>query len=332
LSATVGCGRPPGPAVAPAVRVVDEAGALTEQQRQSIANYLDFIADERDVDYRVVVVGGARDELLSEGVTRYQSLGIGEATDGRGLLLVVDVAAGEARVEVGYDLEHRVRDVEAASMIRDLLAPYHAAGQTAMGVEASVERLVEILEPSRGEEAVGTPLIRSGGGGATALLEGIERLTPESRAKLAEIMIPQPNPEDCVELEMALMHRGIYYQGVSMYDAAWQRAVRPSMPARRLKAIAAEFDGPFLIARDGDYAIAYLEGEKARRWGPRFLRRTEAGWIIDATAGAEFIIYDYSNRWTAVDGDYPYLALIHSVYEMQAGTLRSRGPAWMMAQ
>ena len=163
-----------------------------------------------------------------------------------------------------------------------------------------------------------------------ALFEGIDRLTPETRVRLRTILVPQATPEECVRLEMALMHKGIYFRDAPMYDGAWRRANRPDLPARRLEAIAAEWDAPFKIARSGNHAIAYFEGEKAVRWGPHFLRRTDEGWIIDGSSVARYIVYDYSNRWVAVDGDYPYLALIRGVYDMQHGSLRDRGPAWMI--
>jgi uncharacterized membrane protein YgcG len=331
LAIAAGCrGRAEEAAPEP-VLVTDSADVLSERERLRIESYLEFIEAERGVDYRVVVMNQPKADLAREGVTRYEDLGIGARTGGRGLLLLVNMAAGEARVEVGYDLEHRVRDVEASSMIRDLLAPYFASGEVGIGIEASVERLVEVLEPSRQEAPAGRPLGRSGGAGATAaLFEGIDRLTPETRARLQTILVPQATPGECVRLEMALLHKGIYFRDAPMYDDAWRRANRPDLPARRLKAIAAEWDGPFKIASSGDHAIAYFEGDRAVRWGPNFLRRTDAGWIVDGSAVARYIVYDYSNRWVAVDGDYPYLALIQGVYDMQASALHDRGPAWMM--
>ena len=73
----------------------------------------------------------------------------------------------------------------------------------------------------------------------------------------------------------------------------------------------------------------YRKGEKALYTGPQFLRRTEEGWILDTSTVFKFI-YDYSNRWVAVDGDYPYLALIKSVYDMKRVTMQNRGPAWVI--
>ncbi len=332
VAASAGCRREPASTPDARAKVADAADVLSAGQSRSIADYLEFVESERGVDFRVVVLADAGTDLAREAVARYETLGIGSRTAGKGLLLLVDPGAAEARVEVGYELEHRVRDAEASSMIRDLLAPYFATGDVAAGIEAATERLVEILEPTRQEAAAASPLIGSGGAGATAaLLEGIDSLTPKTRARLAEILVPQPRPEDCVHLELALMHRGIYYRDAPMYDEAWRRANRPDLPARRLKAIAREWDGPFAVEASGDHAITYYTGDKARRWGPQFLRRTDEGWIVEASAVARFIVYDYSNNaWYALDGDYPHLALVKRVYDMKRVSLRGRGAAWMI--
>ncbi len=313
-------------------RVVDAPGVLSDGQLRSIADYLEFVEFERGVDYRVLVIDDPFADLMQTAVSSYQSMAIGAQTAGQGLLLLVDVGANRARVEVGYGLEHRVRDAEASSMIIQFLAPYFESGQVANGIEASVERLVDVLRPSREETPAGHPVLGSGGAGATeALLAGIDSLTPETKARLKTILVPQAHPEDCVHLEIALMHRGIYYRDVPMYDGAWRRADRPDLPAQRLKSLAREWDGPFEIARAGGHAIVYFTGEKAMRWGPQFLRRTDEGWIVEASLVARYIVYDYSNAtWYAVDGDYPYLNLIKQVFPMMPTRLHERGPAWVI--
>ena len=37
-----------------------------------------------------------------------------------------------------------------------------------------------------------------------------------------------------------------------------------------------------------------------------------------------------NNGWYALDGEYPYLALVKRVYDMKRVSLRQRGPAWMI--
>ncbi len=162
-------------------------------------------------------------------------------------------------------------------------------------------------------------------------LEGIDRLTPATRARLQQILVPQPTPEDCIDLQLELMHRGIYYRDVPMYDAAWRRARLRDPPSDRVKAMAREQDGPFAVKRLGDHAISYFRGTKAEVEGPHFLRRTADGWIIDASSVMKHIIYDPSNRWYALDGDYPYLPILKSVYDMRRVTSRSHGAAWKIA-
>lgn len=314
-----------------ASRLTDSAGVLSREQRSSIEDYLGFIVSDRGIDYRVVVVDTLRTGIEREAVSRYQSMAIGSQTDGKGLLLLVDVRSREARVEIGYELEYRVRDVEASSMIRNLLAPYFASGDIGAGIEASVERLVEVLESSPEEPTAQAPLVGSGGGGATeALLEGIDSLTPETKVRLQAILVPQERPEDCVKLEMALMRRGIYYQEAPIYDQEWRKNLWPSFPPARLRTIARDWEGPFEIERVGDHAIAYRRGEKSVRIGPQFLRKIEAGWIIDASSVFKYVVYDYSNHWFLRDGDYPYLPLVKSVYAMQPGSSKKFGKAWML--
>jgi len=313
-------------------RVVDSTAALSDGERLKVEDYLEYIATERGIDYRVVLLDDTPRDLEVEAVANYERLDVGDPTEGRGLLLLVDLGTHEARVEVGYSLEHQVTDIEASSMVTQLLAPYFASGQTGVGIEASVERLLEILHSSSDSDRDDAPAIAgSGGAGATAnLLQGIDRLTPETEAKLASILVPQVRPEDCIRLEMELMSRGIYFRDAPMYDDAWRRSRRPGLPPERVRAIARDWVGPFAVEQDGDHAIAYFDGEKARRFGPHFLRRTEQGWIVDGSAAAQFIRYDYSNAWFAVDGDYPYLALIHRVYKLKRGTAKRSGPAWML--
>lgn len=313
-------------------RLVDPGALLSAHQHRSILDYLAFVESERDVDYRVVVVETAPDDLVAEGVARYEAMQIGAHTGGQGMLLLVDPTGEQARVEVGYALEHRVRDAEASSMITGFLATYFSSGRVAAGIEASVERLVDVLEPTRQEETWETPVLGSGGAGASgALLDGIDRLTPETKARLQEIMVPQARPEDCVRLEIALMHRGIYFRDVPLYDEAWRRAPRPDFPADRLKALARDWDGPFRTERTEDRAIVYHTGEKARHWGPQLLRRTDQGWIVDASSVARLIVYDYSNAfWYALEADNPYLPLLRRAYDMKRVTLKGKGTAWMI--
>lgn len=156
----------------------------------------------------------------------------------------------------------------------------------------------------------------------------IDELTPESKAMLGKIMVPQPSPERCVRLEIALLRQGFYYRDVTLYDEAWRRPDETSTPSRQLKADAREMEGQFAVKRVGDHAIAYFQGGKATVVGPRFLRLTEAGWILDTSSVYENIIYGSQNRWAAVDGNYPYLRILKSVYDMEPVRLGQKGPAW----
>ena len=81
------------------------------------------------------------------------------------------------------------------------------------------------------------------------------------------------------------------------------------------------------MAVEADRAVAYYPD--ARDLGPVFLRREPAGWIIDASAGARIIVYDYSNAgWYARDEGSPYLPLLLRSLPLRRVALAGGGAAW----
>jgi hypothetical protein len=171
----------------------------------------------------------------------------------------------------------------------------------------------------------------SGGGGASLdLLRRLpdDRLDDDTRAALRSILVPQPDPRRARDLEIALLHKGIYFQEAALYDEAWRRAARSGgfAPAR-LREIARQWDRPYEILVEEPLAVAYYLDSGAL--GPTFLRREPEGWIIDASEGARTIVYDYSNQgWYARDGDSRYLPLLRRALPLERVTLRGGGYAW----
>jgi hypothetical protein len=78
LSVSLGCNRETDNVRPESARVLDYANVLSEDQRLSIADYLDFVVSERGVDYRVVAIDEATIDLPREGAARYERIHIGE--------------------------------------------------------------------------------------------------------------------------------------------------------------------------------------------------------------------------------------------------------------
>jgi hypothetical protein len=173
----------------------------------------------------------------------------------------------------------------------------------------------------------------SGGAGASLdLLRDVPdgAVDADIRARLLAIAVPQPDPRQARDLELALLHRGIYLQESALYDSAWRSAARPgSTSPSRLREIARQWDRPYeLVVGDGR-AVAYYADTAAL--GPTFLRREAEGWIIDGSEGARTVVYDYSNtRWYARDAGSPYLELLQRALALRRVSMAQGGAAWTL--
>jgi hypothetical protein len=339
----------------------DDAGALLgPEASRRIRAYLAWVGEQYGIDYHVVVaeLDGATPE--ERAVELFAERAPGGLNGGKGLLLLVDPRGQQVRVEVGYALEPYLTDLAASRMLSDYLAPYFRSGDASAGIEASIEALVERIRPgleasaqarveptaqpmavvdatartAAGDlESARTELPPSGGGGASldlarALPEG--RLDDITRDSLRSILVPQPDPRQARDLEIALLHKGFYLQEAELYDAAWRAAARRSeWNPSRLKQIARQWDRPYEVSVEEPHAVAYYRG--ARDLGPVFLRREAKGWVIDASAGARGVVYDYSNQcWYVRDEPSPYVDLLRQALPLRRVTLGDGGAAWMM--
>ena len=324
LAALATCAREPP--VSATRRLVDRSSRLAAQQRARVERYLRFVRAERGIDCRVVLAGeGDRGAPEDEAEHWFRKLAVGSDDDGRGLLLWLDAGRRLARIEVAYALEGVVPDLSAAWILEAYVGPHARGDELAAGIEAAIEGLVDRVAPRRAELAEAAASAGSGGAGARS------DLAAEPAAPVAELdLAPRPDPRSTRELELAMLRAGRYEQEAAIYDEAWRRARRGRWTPARLREIARRFDRPYEIATEGDHAVAYYPA--ARDLGPTLLRREAAGWIIDASAGARLVVYDYSNeRWYLVDEPSPYVALLRGVYRLERGRLGDGRPAWWIA-
>jgi uncharacterized protein len=307
---------------------------------------------ERGIDYHVVVEALRGDSIEERSHRLFRERRAGEETDGRGLVLLVDPIAEQVRVEVGYALEGDVTDLEASRLLAEYLAPYFRSDDSAAGIEASIEAVIDILGPPAAHSAVADTISSSqsevqqsplaaadapidGSGGAGASLELLREipdgaLDRAAEAALRTIMVPQREPRQSRDLEIALMHKGIYYADTPLYDEAWRAARQPkSWDPDRLREIARQWDRPYRIEIREPRAVAYYED--APELGPTFLRRDSTGWIIDASEAAKTIVYDYSSSsWYALDSGSPYLEILEAVLPLRRVTLSDDRAAWQI--
>jgi hypothetical protein len=155
-------------------------------------------------------------------------------------------------------------------------------------------------------------------------------LDEAAKAKLQEILVPQPDPRQSLDLEIALLRKGVYLRDAPLYDGAWRNAQHPKgWDVERQRAIARQWDRPYEMLVDGGKAVAFYRD--AAELPPTFLRRKNMGWMIDASRTASMVVYDASRRsWSVLDQGSPYLSLIQRALPLRRMTLPDGRAAWQL--
>ncbi|MFC1613392.1 hypothetical protein ACFL23_03605 [Patescibacteria group bacterium] len=127
---------------------------------------------------------------------------------------------------------------------------------------------------------------------------------------------PQHTPEETLKLERQLMHQGIYCYDLPLFDESWRKRGSTIIKDERYKNTEEKFDKPFKVYKKEKYAILYYPNDISL--GPEFLYRVKNGWVLDRTAVWDNIHYNYTNTgWFAYEGEYPYLEILQTIYNMQ---------------
>ncbi|MEI8011574.1 MAG: hypothetical protein WCI27_03700 [Candidatus Omnitrophota bacterium] len=127
---------------------------------------------------------------------------------------------------------------------------------------------------------------------------------------------PGQTPGETYRKELDLMLEGSFCYDLPIYDDAWRRKGSSVVRSLSNTSAARAFDRPFEVYERGGYAIIYYPNDQ--NLGPVFLYAKGGGWVIDRTSVMENI--HYGNGWMAYGGNYPYLALLQSVYDLKKGT------------
>jgi uncharacterized protein len=102
--------------------LVDEAGALTDAEREDIAARLKRIQDSGRAQVAILISRGIEGEALADYALRVaEKWQLGRAARDDGLLVLVIPSATAARIEVGYGLEGVIPDARASRWLDELL-------------------------------------------------------------------------------------------------------------------------------------------------------------------------------------------------------------------
>lgn len=130
-----------------ASRVTDQAGLLTDEQRQQLEQTLSDFEATKGSQIAVLIVASTQPEAIEEyGIRVATAWKLGRKGVDDGVLLLIAKDDREMRIEVGYGLEGVIPDAVAKRVIAEIITPYFKQGDYFGGIEAGVSRLIRLIE------------------------------------------------------------------------------------------------------------------------------------------------------------------------------------------
>lgn len=150
---------------APTVRVNDYGQVLSSDDRARLERVLADGERETAAQIVVAIFPSLEGESLEDFSIRLaEKWRIGRKALDDGVIILVFPKERRLRIEVGYGLEGAIPDIEAARVIREVIAPPFREGRIAAGLEAGARALYARIERLPPEQRRG-----SGRGQATSL-------------------------------------------------------------------------------------------------------------------------------------------------------------------
>lgn len=127
-------------------RVMDEAGILSEQTKQTIAA-LSADAEQRTTTQIVVATVKSLQDVPIEdyGYQLGRAWGIGQKGKNNGVILLVAPNDRQVRIEVGYGLEGDMTDAQSKAIIERVILPRFRGGDFNSGVLAGTAAIFQVI-------------------------------------------------------------------------------------------------------------------------------------------------------------------------------------------
>jgi tRNA A-37 threonylcarbamoyl transferase component Bud32 len=314
--------------------LADPDGRLDARQAAEVEEQLRLLKQELDVDARVLFVTPSDDASLEDlGAQIFEALDAGGVGPGpRGLLLLVDRAAGRSRIEVGYELEPHLFDAMAGALAREHLL---TGDPDRLGLELRlVLRVVRLRLRSAllagdfppGPLGEGAPYGSGGAGGSASLADPPrslpQPLDPGARAAYAAGASVRETYERYVRW---LRHGGFDVSvGIFADDTRALLARWRATPVYLDLMWRSHATGPVRVVERGQVAMLHAQGDPLAP--PHFFRRGDGGWQIDLAARERHVLAIAGGpyTWTLRRTEAQPLAAFLAELEPVEGLIRLR--------
>ena len=233
----------------------------------------------------------------------------------RGVLLVVDPAGQQVRLEIGYDLEGVFPDGFVGRVEEEQMVPFFAAGRIGAGVAATVELLVARALEAGATEPAGTGSPGgiggrwSGGGGATTAIRPAPSAKPDRAPVDPRRFAPRADPLATLHGYLQVLAGRVKDPDLALYTPESRRFFRgwlvtDAQQAHEFRQLSAVLPRARVFVA-GDRAVVRFPVVD-RQAAPYLLQRGEAGWMLDVAAMHRWIGFNHQNQWHFKTPDHPY--------------------------
>ena len=127
-------------------RVTDQTGTLSASERQALESKLADWEARTSNQLVVVIVPTTGPEAIEQYSLRVaEAWKIGQKGKDNGAIFLIAKDDRRMRIEVAYGFEGVLTDVTARRIIGETVAPYFKEGQFAQGINAGVDRIIEVI-------------------------------------------------------------------------------------------------------------------------------------------------------------------------------------------
>ena len=305
-------------------RQVDDAALLLGPFGVIVEGQCAQTREDLGVDVQVATLRAGGEDVAPLAERLFRERGVGSDSPTGGILIVLEGAAGQARIEVSYSLEGVLPDVFVSELARDQLVPYashRAAGMAVMDVVHFLrDRLLDSVASGDLQlpDALRTPdhLERlltghSGGAGAQVALPAMpshtqfkQRVPDPRRARYAPSSDPR---ESAAALQRARVDR-VGDPTLELFTAG-SRVMRDRYPVAPyeefLRAESVERSGPLELQVRGDRAFLG-SSHPARGFVPILLVREQGLWRVDLVETFKSFFFDGQGAYVLVNQASPY--------------------------
>lgn len=191
--------------------VDDRAALLQEDQVERLNRYHKVLFEQLDVHFKVVILEEASADIDKTAIEEFGTLGE-KTSAARGLLFLVDPKSQQARIEVGYDLEHIFPDGFVGNVEELQMKPFFAKGLVGPGIEAVGELLVQRLlqgEQAKQRQKLPAQQYYSGGGGAKVETKAAPANYEKQAVSDPSVYSGAATPEEALELYQQVLAQHI---------------------------------------------------------------------------------------------------------------------------